>query len=294
MALRKRILKVTFHMPAGDVVFDESTNLKVHVKKDCMSSQNRAVIEIGNMTESVRQELLSEFTAFNRRKTATGQKSPAYLDMEITAGYIETDGKDTSTVIYHGQVVECGIMSSPPNMVVRITCYTHQVDKVSYFDQAPPFEMNFKELVYWAGDKMGFDRAHVTCDTSHDNDSINNAARSIYTAGDLPLYLEQYFYPDVAAYIDDNFLIVKDRYKVLNPSDTVHLSDFIGMPCWNEWGVEFTTFFDSSIKCAQAATLNTVLNKSMNDGQWIVMSIDYELTSRDAAFYCHVLACPPA
>ncbi|MFX1674390.1 hypothetical protein PWR63_19335 [Paraburkholderia sp. A2WS-5] len=291
LAIRK--LSVTFHMPGGDVVLDETLNLRVHVTKDCMSSQNEAVIEVTNLTGSLRQQLLSQFTAFNRRKTAAGQISPVYLNMQIDAGYIYPDGTSTVSTIYHGQVVECGVVSPPPDVTVRIKCYTHQVDKTTYLDQPPPYSMTFKELALWAGNQMGFDNQHIICETSFDNAIVNNAARSTYVAGDLPLYLEQYYQPNVAAYIDDDFLIVKDRYSILNPSDTATLSEFIGIPCWTEWGVEFTTYCDPTIKLAQAANITSLLNPSLN-GSYVVMQINYELASRDAPFYCHVQACPPA
>ncbi|MEX3933145.1 hypothetical protein AB4Y32_15315 [Paraburkholderia phymatum] len=293
MALSERKLKVTFHMPGGDVVLDESLSMKVHVIKDCMSSQNEAVIEVANLTASLRQQLLSQFTAFNRRKTAEGQIAPVYLDMEIAAGYVSANGESTVSTIYHGQVVECDLVAPPPNVTVRIKCYTHQIDKVTQIDQPPPYSMTFKELAIWAGGVMGFDTDHVRCNTSKDDQIVQNAARSNVVAGDLPLYLEQYYYPDIAAYIDDNFLIVKDRYAILNPSDTVSLSEFIGVPCWNEWGVDFTVLCDPTIKLAQAANITSLLNPSLN-GKYVMMQIVYELHSRDTPFYCHVSACPPA
>ncbi|MDR5751128.1 MULTISPECIES: baseplate hub protein [unclassified Caballeronia] len=292
-SLRKRKLKVTFHMPGGDVIVDESFNLRIHARKDCLSSQNDATIDLTNLTQQFRQELLSQFTAFNRRKTASNQITPVYLDMEIAAGYLSDDGTDTTSTIYHGQVVECGLVQGPPNITIRIKCYTHQVNKVAFIDQPPPYNTTFKELVLWAGGVMGFDEAHIKCDTKYDGNIVSNAARSTAMAGDLPLYLEQFYRPDVAAFIDDNFLIVKDRYKVLNPSDTVTLNEFIGIPCWNEWGAEGTVFMDPAIKLAQAANFVPTQNPSLN-GVYVVMSIDYELTSRDAPFYCHVNASPAA
>ncbi|WP_250534364.1 hypothetical protein [Caballeronia sp. AZ10_KS36] len=291
--IRNRKLRVTFHMPGGDVVLDESFNLRVRVRKDCLSSQNEATIEVTNLPQQFRQDLLSQFTAFNRRKTAAGQIAPVYLDMEIAAGYVGSDGSDSTSTIYHGQVVECGLVQGPPNVTVRIKCYTHQVDKTAYIDQPPPFETTFKEVVLWAGGQMGFDSSHVICNTKYDSNIISNAARSTVVAGDLPLYLEQFYSPDVAAFIDDNFLIVKNRYEALNPEDVITLNEFIGTPMWNEWGVDGTVFFDPAIKVVQAARFESVLNPSLN-GTYVVMSLDYELTSRDTPFYCHVSASPSA
>jgi hypothetical protein len=292
-SLKNRKLRVTFHMPGGDVVLNETLWLRVRVRKDCLSSQNEAVIEVGNLPQQFRNDLMSQFTALNRRKTAAGQIAPVYIDMEIAAGYVDSDGKDSTATIYHGQVVECNLISGPPNIIVRIKCYTHQVDKTTYIDQPPPYNSTFREVVFWAGGQMGFDSAHIKCDTKYDSNIIGNAGRSTVIAGDLPLYLEQFYSPDVAVFIDDNFLIVKNRYEVLNPSDVVTLNEFIGIPCWNEWGVEGTVFFDSALKVVQAAKFESILNPSI-DGTFVIMSLDYDLTSRDTPFYCHVSASPAA
>lgn len=291
--LRVRKLRVTFHMPEGDVVLDETLNMHVHVEKDCLSSQNRAIISVTNLTGSVREQLLSQFTALNRRLVAAGRAQPAYLDMQVEAGYAQSNGIDTTSVIYKGQVVQTDLVSGPPNVTVRITCYTHQVDKTVYIVQPPPFETTLKGLVLWAGEQMGFDSQHIKCSTDFDADILYNAARSTAVASELPMYISQAYFPRIAAYIDDDIFYVKNTYDVVNAADTVYLNEFIGIPSWTEWGVVFTTLFDPTIRTAQAVDLTSLLNPSLN-GKYVVMGIEYELSSRDTPFYCHVNASPAA
>jgi hypothetical protein len=290
--LRTRKLRVTFHLPGGDVVLDETLNMRVRVEKDCLSSQNTAVIDVTNLTGSVREQLLSQFTALNRRLVNSGRAQPAYLDMQVEAGYLFSNGTDTTSVIYKGQVVQTDLVSGPPNVTVRITCYTHQVDKTVYID-APPYETTFKGLVLWAGAAMGFDASNIKCDTVFDNTAWFNAARSTSVASELPMYISQAYYPNVLAFIDDDIFYVKNTYDVINPSDVVSLNEFIGIPSWNEWGVEFTTLFDPTIRTAQGVNLTSLLNPGLN-GVYVVMGIEYDLTSRETPFYCHVHASPPA
>jgi hypothetical protein len=294
MALRDRILKVTFNMPNGDVIIDESVNLKVKIEKAALSIQNRAVIEIVNMTSSFRQQLLSQFTAWNRNQQAAFGVAQPYINMEVEAGYYDVHGAANSSIVYKGQIALCEPAAPPPDLTVRVTCFTHQIDRRAWITERSPTDSSFFHQVLWAGQWMGFDPDHIICNTSYDDQIIPNFAASVNHVAALLPYLQDMYHPAVAAYIDDDFLIVKDRNKILNTDDIIVVSEFIGTPMWTEWGVEFTCFLDPSMRVAQGVQLQSVMNPTLNHGTFVILQMDYDLTSRDTSFYTKVTASPSA
>lgn len=290
--LRNRSIKVTLSLPGGDVTLDETSNIKIRIHKNPLFIQNKAQIEVSNLPQIIRQQLLSNFTAWQKNQRDRFGLVAPYVDVQIAAGYVSTDGSDSTSVIYKGQVVQVDLVSGPPNITVRISCYTHQVDRTKFISEPLPYQSTFKELVLFSGNVMGFDSAHVKCNTRYDNNIVYNAARSMVTAAALLPYLQTY-YPTVAAFIDDDFLIVKNLDEAINESDFVTLNEFIGVPNWTEWGVEGTVYLDPAIRVAGAAKFESILNPSLN-GQFVISELEYELTSRDTPFYVKVTGTPPA
>lgn len=297
MALNNRILTVTLHMPGGDVMLDQSINMKVRIHKAALAIQNRATIDIIGLTGSLREQLLSQFTAFNQRKVVAGQIPQNWINVEIQAGFDRpksqtTDAASQPSTIFKGQVVICELTSSPPNIGVRLTCFTRQIDRSSYVSAPAPDQTTFYEYVSWAAGQMGFGNNFV-CETSYNDVVINNPARSILVLSALLIDIQDMYKPDVAAFVDDDLLIVKDRNKILNPEQAAQISEFVGVPTWTEWGVSFTCLFDQSVKLAQAATLNSKMNPSLNNS-YVILELEYDLTTRDTPFYVKANASPPA
>lgn len=298
MALRNRVLTVTLELPDRTVVLDQSINLKVKIHKAALAIQNRATVEIIGLTGSLREQLLSQFTAFNQRQVTAGQAEQKWVNIEIKAGW-QTPSKyevggviEQPSTVFKGQVVTCELTSAPPNIGVSLTCFTRQIDRTRFVTSPAPDGTTFKAYVAWAADQMGFGTNFI-CETENNDTIISNPARSIFVASALLIDIQNMYRPNVAAFVDDDLLIVKDRNKILNPSQSAMLSEFVGVPTWTEWGVDFNCLFDQSIRLAQGATLTSSMNPSLN-GTYVVMEIEYDLSSRDGPFYVKASASPPA
>lgn len=291
MALRGRILRVTLGMPNGHVTLNESLNLRIRIHKDALAMQSRASIEVSGLTTQMRESLLSQFTAWNKRKVEMGQISINAISLVIEAGWRDQAG-DQASMVFVGQVVLVDLVTGPPNITVRITCFSSQIDKSQFTTSRAPAKTTYYGYVEWAAREMGLG-ANFICDTSFNDQEISNPARSIYTRAGLLIDLQNIYRPAVAAFIDDGRLIVKDMNKIINKNEISLIADFVGTPSWTEWGVEFTVLFDSTIRLAHAAQLTSIMNPSLN-GLYVVMSIDYDLTSREKAFYVKVAGSPPA
>lgn len=291
MALRQRILRVTLDMPSGPVVLNQTLNLRVRIHKDALAIQSRATVEVSGLTTQLRESLLSQFTAWNKRKVEMGQIAINSVDVKIEAGWRDTPDAIPS-LVFQGQVALVDLVSGPPTITVRFTCFTSQIDKTAFTTSRAPAQTTYYGYVAWAAKEMGFGENFI-CDTSFNDKVIENPARSIFTRAGLLIDIQNIYRPAVAAFVDDGRLIVKDMNRIINPGETANVDSFVGIPSWTEWGVEFTTLFDSNILLAHGARLTSKMNPSIN-GQYVIMSIEYDLNSRERGFYVKAMGSPPA
>ena len=293
MSLRKRVLKVTIGLPSGNIVLDETLNMKVRIHKTALSIQNKATIEVSNLATTVRKELLSNLSAWQQKQRDQFGNPATVWPVTIEAGYIDASGASTVATIYVGETVVSSLAAPPPDITLRLECMTHQVDKTTWVTEPSPDSMRFRDLVIWAADKMGIPEAQVICQTSHDDEIIQNPARSRLVASSILPYIQDYYHPNVVATIDDNFLIVTDRDKAIQPNDIVQLNEFIGIPTWTEYGMEAEILLNTGVRVAKAVNLTSIMNPTLNGG-FVVMELDYDLTTRETPFYVKVSGIPPA
>lgn len=292
MALKKRLLRIQIKLPSQTLVLDEELYLSVRVKKATLSLQSKATIDVGGLSQSLRKGLLSQFTAFRKRlKDTEGVNADDYLDVVILAGYEDASGVQTISPIFHGQVVLVEPMGLPPDITVRITAYTNQVDRTTYVTEQPPSAVTFKAFCTWCAGKMNLT---PNISTSIDNTIIYNpAARTYIVAGLLP-WIQAYDRQSIAAWIDDDTLYVRDIGSVVNKDSVIRYDTFVGPPMWTEWGINFRTMFDSRLTLASAAKAISKTNPSIADYDLIVMQLEYDLSSRADPFCINVTTAPSA
>lgn len=291
MPLGTRHLKVILKMPGGDVVLDQTLDLRVQIRKKALDAQSTCMIEITNLNTNLREFLLSQFTAFNKRqvKSNTAGSNNPYVNVEIEAGYVEGNLSRTG-VIFFGQVVMVNPTSYPPNLTLRIECYTRQLDKLKWMSDVPPEDVTFLEYVQWVGRQLDL---NVICDTKMNNSRNWNSSSSTQVLSQLVIDIQNAYRPDIAAYVEDNFLIVRDIDKVVSSANRVNVTEFVGTPVWNEWGVEFMTLFDPRLTLTSAVSLNSLMNPKLNQ-DFVIFSVDHDLSARDNPFYTKVYGIPPA
>lgn len=294
MPLASRILTVTFAMPQGNVTLDQTLDLKVRIKKAALVQQQVCEIVVTNLAVSLRQSLLTQFTAWNKRNIENGQANTtqrSYIDVTVQAGY-NVPGQASSVItVFSGQVVLAGPVGELPNMAVKITAYSQQISKVQYVTQQPPGQMTFKAYAAWVAAQMG---VNLVCQTSYDNVVVTNPGASVQTVGDLIVDIQSYYRPNVAAYVDNNTLYVKDVNAVITTASTVTIDEFINMPLWDEWGVEFECLFNPKLLLACAVNLVSTMNPSLNNVGYVIYALDYDLSSRDTQFNIKANGVPPA
>jgi hypothetical protein len=290
MSLDTRIIRVTLGMDSGDVVLDESLDLHVRIRKDALSIQNRCTIEVKNLTQTLRAQLLSQFTAYNLRHILTGETPQKnYAPVTVELGYATSNGPKTFPA-FSGQVVMATMTSAPPSIGMSIECFANQELKLT-FVTTPPTRATFKQYCEWAGDQMGV--SHVICETQYNDRVIFRPSGSTEMVSALLVDIQTMFRPRVAAYIDNNVLVVKDLNKVVTKSSYVEVNEFIGVPIWTDYGVEFVSLVDPQILLDNVATLTSKMNPGIN-GKYVIGSLEYDCASRQAPFYVKAGAAPPA
>jgi hypothetical protein len=294
MPLSNRILQVIFTMPStGEgIVLDQSLHMRVQIQKEALAIRNRATIEITNLTAALREQLASLFTAWDNRKVQKGYENQAYVPVEIKAGYQTVYSQPAPVTVYKGEVTIVNISQAPPNVGIRVTCYTHQIDTTQDISESAPTNATYSAFAKWAGEQMGFTGSNFYCNTSYDDLKVWNPAGLFLKKSALLPKIQDLMMPDVAAFIDDDRMIVKNRNAIIDPSATVTLTEFIGIPTWTEWGMECTTLFNPNIRLAQGVILQSVMNPSLN-GTYVVMELEYNLSSRDTEFYVKTSGSPP-
>ncbi|HEF4730000.1 baseplate hub protein [Burkholderia multivorans] len=290
MALGSRILKVTFSLQNGDVVLDETIEMRVRVRKLALAIQSKCSIDVMNLSGTLRETLLSQFTQWRYRNVLAGLADPNYVNVKVEAGYRSVD-KDLATTIFEGQVVTATPISGPPTIGVRLDCFSRQIDKTAFVTEPAPASGTFKAYVEWAGKQMGVEK--TICETSYNNSVLTNQFATANTVSSLIIQIQDAFKPAVVAFVDNNTLIVRDLNKAISPAQIITVSEFIGTPIWNDWGVEFECLMNPEISLVNAASITSKLNPSLR-GTYVVSGIEYDLTSRDTPFYMKVSGLPPA
>lgn len=300
MPILKRVLRVTLNFDQlsgqsniGKVVLTEDLNLRVNIEKNVLALQNSATVEVSNLGQTLRQDMTTQFTAYQKRQSASGNAQLAWVGMQIEAGYIDSKGNVKTSVIFKGEVVQLDNSEAPPNISVRIRAYTRQQDKTKFVTDPAPSNSTYEQYVNWAAGQMGITANLQGLSDRLKGASVQNAAMSRYTASALLWDIQDYYKPDVAAFVDDDVLYVMDRNAVINPQEIVAIDQFVGVPGWYDWGVELKVLFNTAIKVAHAVDLTSVINPGINH-KYVITRLEYDLASRDTPFYIKAQAAPPA
>lgn len=286
---KKRLLRVTFTFDNDFVTYDESFTIRVTTDKHILSTYNRATVEITNMSKDKRSALMTDFNQFKERK----QQTP-FVGVKIEIG---REGQNQLQQVYKGYVLSCE-MSSPPDIVMRIQCGTDLVDKTNWLQSVPPSPIKYKALCQWCADSMG-----KTLDI--DGLSIDSNVNNFYpqaTVAALPVLLQQLFPDKVAAFVDDDILVVKDIYSIASTPAPIELdrtNGLIGTPAWNQFGITGKALADVPLRLGKGVAVKSTVNPTISGSPMVITKLSYELVSRDNSgganpWYVNFTASPAA
>lgn len=299
--MRLLTISILFDKDAQPVKFERYLKMNVKTDKSITQFQNTAEITVAGISAADRTRLLSGFSALNKRKRSSTSEQTIkdlfpYAQVTITAAYTtealtgEATVPAEESIVFKGDVVLADLVNVPPNLEVKITAFTRQVDKTKWGLLSPEGQMTYTQCIQWVAKTLGLT---YQINTVHANDIIKNFARDVYTYDSLLMALAKSFDCDVVAYIDDDMLIVKDQKNMIDTNDIPDIDMFVGVPTWFEWGVIFKTFYNPRVKVGGGVNIKSSINQFLN-GEYVVGKIVHELSTRDEPFYITVSAYPAA
>lgn len=271
-----RILTVELEFEDGSLIYGSPMAITVGGTKSVTSMQNSATITISNLTKEHRDYILSNC---NQRLAANFK----VRRVRVMAGR-ESFG---SWQVYMGDIVSANV-SQPPDVKLTLRCLTNAVDRTQWWAFANTSGVTLDTLVQETAAIMGLS---YRIDSRVDKSKViphftfnGPAAAMIIRLSELA---------NVRVYCDDDTIVVTNWDTGLANTivDVNKDSGMIGIPEFTEYGVKVRTFVDRNIVLGGAIRLRSEMVPVM-DGEYVITRIDYEMTTRDQAFYYDVWASP--
>ncbi|WP_321875239.1 baseplate hub protein [Burkholderia cenocepacia] len=305
--MRTRVLQVTFDIDGEKTVLNDAASdptsstplsIRARIKKNAFKMQTSCTLEIINLSKSVRERLMSRMTAWDARMRNEGREEQRKIKVEVKAGYAapfkpgqSKDIRLEPSTVFTGEVGIVELISGPPDIAIRVQCFTSQIDRSSFKTGQTPNKLTVAEFVKYISKQMGLTSDPII-DTVKADEILINPGQSCVTRIALLTWLQRLYGPEVFAFVDNGQIIVKDAWKLVDKDNIPVYSDFLEIPMWNEYGVTFSTLFDPTLKLAGPAQLKSKLNPAVNGGVFIVYAVEYNLTSRGNEFNVTAFASP--
>jgi hypothetical protein len=290
--LRNRTISVQIEINPGEILtYNQDYNIKVNVNKTALATYNECNIEISNLNRDVRNNLLSNFTLFQRRVGQT-----PFVPIRVFIGREgQTPGKaDNLRQIFEGYILTCDI-SPPPEMILTINAGTAVINKTKWNNKFAPKNSRVDAVAKWIADLLGLTPDLTALSPAIAAQTIPNF-RWAATYEALITSFMQLNRGTVAVYIDDNRLVVQEFGNISKAHPVYELNSttsMIGVPSWTEWGAKATALADTPLFMGQGIRIKSEVNPNFPGiNTMVINKLGYELTTRDNPWYVHVHAGP--
>lgn len=299
-AFDPRIMQIKIYFDNGNrvVTYNQEMDIQFTCEKNILSIQNYGRAIITNAKGSMRADMMSQFNQFKLRTLQT-----PYCPIEVYAGR----HKSGLSLVYKGNVIKCSL-TSPPDIALVLDCATMQIDKTKYVTNWPPPGSTHQQICQWAAGVLNR-RLQYAVNSKIANTPVsrlpikNFGAGQWVTAEAIPMMIQVFFPDQIAVYVDDDRLVVKDIHDVVPELGVVDLGyltgyPFIGIPEWTEYGIRGKVLFNPKLLLGCGVNVDSIMNPTINGktdtGQYVVGRLAYELTSRQTPFYATFTAYPVA
>jgi hypothetical protein len=260
-----RILRVGIEISGEIKIFESPFGITAKGSKFASATQNTCTVEIFNLSKADRNYLLTETSPFNKNRT------PKKIWVE--AGRVSTG----TARMFTGEIVTSS-PSQPPDIGLELKCQTGAFQKGNIVARSGMAKEKLSSLSKKVGQDIGTSTEFEASDKFIANYSYSGASLqqidALAQAG------------NVDAFQDDETLVVKDRgkprrnrVKIINAN-----TGMIGSPEVTERGVKVQFLFDLDTALGGEIQLSSELNPAL-DGSYTIYKLDFELASRDTAWY---------
>jgi hypothetical protein len=248
----------------GQLKTYEGLSISASGEKYANPLQNEATVQIFNLDKSTRDYLLTETSPYNwnrRRKRLT-------LDV----------GRESIGTfrLFTGDIIQATV-SQPPDIGMSIKARTANFFKGDVLSKSHPMT-NLSVIARGVANDLGLKLVFEATDKKISNYCFSGASvkqiDKLEEAG------------NVDAFIDDDFLIVKNRNEPL--SNVTHVlseeSGMVGIPEITERGIKVSLLLVPSVRLGGRFTLNSKMYSALN-GDYVIYKLGFSVTNRDTDFY---------
>lgn len=266
----QRVLRVGVEVSGGLRWYEGPLGITASGSKGVTDTQNTCSVSIANLSRDVRNFILTETSPFNKNRT------PKKLIVE--AGRVSTG----TARLFVGNITRSS-PSQPPDIRLDLEAQTGAFKKGDLVARSGMAKEKLSEIAQRVAADLEAKLTFEASDKLIANYSFSGASlrqvNALAMAG------------NVDAYLDNETLVVKDRGKPLaNRVKVINASTgMIGIPEATERGVKVRILFDLETDLGGQIDLTSELNPALN-GSYTIYKIDFDLATRDTAWYLDIEA----
>lgn len=260
-----RILRVGIEISGEIKIFESPLAITATGSKMASYTQNTCDITVFNLSKADRNYLLTETSPFNKNRT------PKKIWVE--AGRVSTG----VTRMFTGEIVSSS-PTQPPDIGLDLKCQTGAFQKGNVVARSGMAKEKLSSLSKKVADDIG-----TSVEFEAEDKFIANYS---YSGGALKQIKALADAGNIDAFQDDDTLVVKDRgkprqnrVKIINAH-----TGMIGIPEVTERGVKVGFLFDLDTVLGGEIQISSELNPAL-DGSYTIYKLDFDLASRDLAWY---------
>lgn len=249
----------------GRINWYEGLRVKVSGTKYANPTQNDCTVTITGLNMATRDYLLTETSPFNQNRT------PKRLIVEV--GRVDTG----LFQLFVGDIVSAE-PGPPPDLDLTIKAKTQNAQSGNVISTSAGALVQLSELSRRVASDIG-----VTLEFEAQDKNIANYSHSGAALAQVKRLAEM---GGVAAYIDDDRLVVKDAGRPLSGRVRILSKDtgMVGIPKGTERGVNVQFLIDPETALGGALRIQSELNKSLN-GDYVITQLGFDAQSHDTAFF---------
>lgn len=259
-----RLLRVGVQV--GDLInWYQDLMITASGSKSSNDNQGECTVKLTNLSKEVRDYLLKETSPFNKNVTKKR--------IVVQAGRQSTG----VAKVFEGDITKSSI-SQPPDIELTLTAKANNAQKGKMVSHAFAEQAKLSEIAKKVADDL---------ELSLDFQATDKNIRSYsYTGPVLKQVQKLGEMGNVNAYVDDDFLIIKDsdkalmgKRKILNVE-----SGMVGIPELTEKGVKVKFLFDPDTTLGAELKIESELNPAVA-GDYIIYKLDFSLSNHSTDFY---------
>ena len=266
-----RLITVNIDFPTGkSYSFDQNYQIMARGTKFTTATQSACELTIYNLTKELRNTIISRSSPWGNR-----QNLPK---VSLSIGRVSYG----TFLLYIGDVISANV-TQPPDLGITLRALTNNALLGVIAATQQPANTQLSEIVSTVGDLLG-----ATVDNQSTTKQINNFS-STGTPLDGVRKLNEC--GGIIAYCDNSTLVVlnQDTPKKNATRDLNASNGMVGIPQVTEAGMTVKMMADNTVQLGGAVNIFSVENPAAN-GVWQILKVDYEIASRDQAFF-YVLTC---